>query len=67
MSRNNYPPGWDEERVRKVPEHYENQSDEEAVADDEAEASGWQLQARRAWGWLTSLLSGPAVMLWREP
>jgi hypothetical protein len=32
MSRNNYPPGWDEERVRKVPEHHENQSDEEAVA-----------------------------------
>ena len=31
-----FPPGWDEERVRKVLEHYEGQSDEEAVAEDEA-------------------------------
>jgi hypothetical protein len=36
MSKNEYPPGWDEERVRKVLEHYDNQSDEEAVAEDEA-------------------------------
>ena len=28
-----YPPGWDEERVL---EHYETQTDEEAVAEDEA-------------------------------
>ena len=27
---------WDEERVRRVLEHYETQSDEEAVAEDEA-------------------------------
>jgi hypothetical protein len=31
-----YPPGWNEERVRKVLEHYENQSEVEAVAEDEA-------------------------------
>ena len=31
-----YPPGWDEARVRRVLEHYESQSDEEAVAEDEA-------------------------------
>ncbi len=36
MKRNRFPPGWDEERVRKVLEHYENQTDEEAVAEDEA-------------------------------
>lgn len=30
------PPGWDEERVRRVLQHYEAQSDEEAVAEDEA-------------------------------
>ncbi len=40
MSRKNFPPGWDEERVRKVLEHYENQSDEEAVAEDEAAFEG---------------------------
>lgn len=28
--------GWDEDRVRRVLEHYETQSDEEAVAEDEA-------------------------------
>jgi len=31
-----YPAGWDEKRVRQVVEHYENQSEEEAVAEDEA-------------------------------
>ena len=31
-----YPLGWDEERVRRVLDHYESQSDEEAVAEDEA-------------------------------
>jgi hypothetical protein len=36
MKRANFPQGWDEERVRRVLEHYENQSDEEAVAEDEA-------------------------------
>lgn len=36
MSKNQYPPGWDEERVRRVLDHYEAQTDEEAVAEDEA-------------------------------
>jgi len=36
MNKNVYPPGWDEKRVRKVLEYYENQSDEQAVAEDEA-------------------------------
>jgi hypothetical protein len=36
MSGSNYPPGWNEERVRRVLQHYETQSDEEAVAEDEA-------------------------------
>jgi hypothetical protein len=31
-----FPPGWNEARVRRVLEHYESQSDEEAVAEDEA-------------------------------
>jgi hypothetical protein len=31
-----FPPGWDEERVRRVLKHYESQSEEEAVAEDEA-------------------------------
>lgn len=34
--KNRFPPGWDERRVRDVLEHYENQTEEEAVAEDEA-------------------------------
>ncbi|NIO43172.1 MAG: hypothetical protein GTO41_25270 [Burkholderiales bacterium] len=36
MTSNPFPPGWNEERVRKVLDHYERQSDEQAVAEDEA-------------------------------
>ena len=36
MKQATYPAGWDEDRVRRVLEHYETQSDEEAVAEDEA-------------------------------
>ena len=39
---NTYPPGWDHGRVQQVLEHYENQSEAEAVLEDEAtlEATG---------------------------
>ena len=36
MTQQGYPPGWDEERVKRVLAHYEQQSEEEAVAEDEA-------------------------------
>ena len=36
MRQPKYPAGWDEERVRCVLEYYETQSEEEAVAEDEA-------------------------------
>ncbi|MCA1716421.1 MAG: hypothetical protein LC781_05980 [Actinobacteria bacterium] len=36
MSQTRFPPGWDEERVRKVLAHYEEQTEEEAIAEDEA-------------------------------
>lgn len=36
MSQTRFPPGWDEERVRRVLAHYEEQSEDEAVAEDEA-------------------------------
>ena len=38
MKEQQFPPGWDEERVRRVLEHYENQTEEEALAEDEAAA-----------------------------
>jgi hypothetical protein len=31
-----FPPGWDEDRVQRVIEHYESQPEAEAVAEDEA-------------------------------
>ena len=34
--RNRFPKGWNEAQVKAVLEHYEAQSEEEAVAEDEA-------------------------------
>lgn len=36
MKQSKFPAGWDEQRVRRVLAHYESQTDEEAVAEDEA-------------------------------
>jgi hypothetical protein len=36
MNEAKYPPGWDEHRVRDVVAHYESQTEEEALAEDEA-------------------------------
>lgn len=36
MSQNKLPPGWDEEKVRRVIAHYDEQTDEEALVEDEA-------------------------------
>ena len=36
MRQNRFPPGWDKKRVQKVLAHYEQQTEEEAVAEDEA-------------------------------
>jgi hypothetical protein len=40
MTQSKFPPGWDEARVRSVLAHYESQTEEEAVAEDEAAAEG---------------------------
>ena len=31
-----FPTGWDEKRVKRILEHYETQSEDEAIAEDEA-------------------------------
>jgi len=36
MKQEAFTPGWDAERVAKVLNHYERQTEEEAVAEDEA-------------------------------
>ena len=33
MKLSNFPPGWDEERVRRVLAHYEHQTEEEIEAE----------------------------------
>jgi hypothetical protein len=40
MKQSKFPPGWDESRVSRVLSHYESQSEEEAVAEDEAALEG---------------------------
>jgi hypothetical protein len=40
MSDNEFPAGWDEERVRRVLLHYEAQTEEEATREDEAAFQG---------------------------
>jgi hypothetical protein len=40
MKQSRFPLGWDEERVRRILEHYESPTDEEAVAEDEAGSVG---------------------------
>jgi hypothetical protein len=36
MKQNKFPPGWDEKRVQRVLAYYEGQTEDEAVAEDEA-------------------------------
>lgn len=36
MSQSKFPAGWDQTRVQRVLAHYEQQAEEEAVAEDEA-------------------------------
>ena len=36
MSQNKFSAGWDEERVRRLLSHYEEQTEEDALAEDEA-------------------------------
>jgi hypothetical protein len=40
MSTQNFPPGWDESRVRDVLAHYESQTEDEQFAEIEAALEG---------------------------
>ena len=42
MKESKVPPGWDEARVQRVLAHYKNQTEEQAVAEDEA---AWEDQS----------------------
>ena len=47
MRKQEFPPGWDEQRVREVLAHYQNQSEDEQFAEIEAarEAEGITMMA----------------------
>jgi hypothetical protein len=36
MNKSRFPKGWDQERVKRILDHYEKQTEDEAVAEDEA-------------------------------
>ena len=36
MSNNKFPSGWDEDKTKRVLAHYEEQTEDEAAAEDEA-------------------------------
>ena len=37
MKKQQFPPGWDQERVKRLLAHYESQTEEEAVAEEAVE------------------------------
>jgi hypothetical protein len=43
MAQNNFPPGWNEKKIREVIEHYDSQTEEEAAAEIEAATEGYTL------------------------
>lgn len=57
MKQNKFPPGWDEERVQSVIDYYENQTEDEAVA---------EAASQNEFGMLMEALMelGPAVCEW---
>jgi len=59
MKQNKFPPGWDEERVQSVIDYYENQTEDEAVAEDAA-------ASQNEFGMLIEALMelGPTVCEW---
>ncbi len=42
MNQNNFPLGWDELRVKSVLAHYETQTEDEALVEDEAPFANMQ-------------------------
>lgn len=45
MSKQQFPPGWDEQRVKRLIEQYESMTEEVQVAEDEAAVSEQKGQA----------------------
>jgi hypothetical protein len=46
MKESKFPPGWDQKRVQRVLKHYEQQTEEEALAEDEA---AYGIRLKQSW------------------
>jgi len=46
QTRNKFPPGWNERRVKKVIAHYDRQGDDKAIAEDVARVKRAQTTMR---------------------
>lgn len=57
---NKFPPGWDEERVQSVIRHYESQTEEEAIAEQEA---AWEQDGQTVMVIPTALVSAVRELL----
>jgi hypothetical protein len=42
MSQNKFPDGWDDDRAQRVLAHYEKQTEDEVLAEDEADVDSSQ-------------------------
>lgn len=49
MDKQPLPPGWSEDRIRRVISHYEGQTEEEAILEDELESGDPSPEAARKW------------------
>ena len=44
MALHDFPPGWDEARVRRLIQHYECMAEDQLLAEDEAKRKQWRSQ-----------------------
>ena len=68
MKSANFPPGWDEERVQRILQHYEQLTEEEAIAEDEAayeDSTQVVMEELRDRGLVVSTARGPLTR-WRR-
>ena len=52
MKQNKFPPDWNDKRVKETLIHYESQTEDEAIAEDEA---ALRLLIKQRWKFLLSL------------
>ncbi len=59
MKKQQFPPGWDAARVQRVIDHYENMTDDEWIAEDEAAEKANKNQLPVPWAHKTNGVADP--------